>query len=66
MVSHVRFQREFKAKGFEGEFGIDFVHRDSLATFVSNTIEAFGTEVVPAVHTDAVIPKDKWPMWSDW
>lgn len=67
-VPHVRFQREFKAKGFEGEFAIDFVRRDSLVTFVSNTIDAFGTEVVEAVQQDidAVIPKDKWPMWSDW
>lgn len=67
-VPHVRFQREFKAKDFEGEFGIDFVQRDSLVTFVRDTVDTFGTEVVDVVQhdIDAVIPKDKWPMWSDW
>lgn len=67
-VPHVRFQREFKAKGFEGVFGIDFVQRDALTNFVSGTVDAFAAEVVEVVQhdIDAVIPKDKWPMWSDW
>lgn len=67
-TSHVRFQREFKARRFEGLFDIDFVQRDSLVTFVQDTVDAFGAEVVSAVETnpDAVIPKDKWPMADIW
>lgn len=65
---HVRFQREFKAKDFEGVFEIDFVQRDFLATFVQDTVDAFGRDLVAAVEAnrDLVIPKDKWPMADIW
>lgn len=67
-VDHVRFHREFKARDFQGEFSIDFVQRDSLVEFVGETIDAFGKTILEVVEQDldAVIPKDKWPMWTDW
>jgi hypothetical protein len=65
---HVRFQREFKAKGFEGVFGVDFVQRNALSSFVRDTVDTFGHEVVNRIEADvdAVIPRHTWPMWSDW
>jgi len=67
-AAHVRFQREFKAKGFEGTFGIDFVRRDALADFVRDTVDTFGAEVVHVVEGNptSVIPPDKWPMADIW
>ena len=64
----VRFQREFKAKSFQGVFGLDFVQRDSLTSFVRDVVDAFGSEVVRRVRADedALIPPDKWAMWTDW
>ncbi len=67
-VDHVRFQREIKAKGFGGDFALDFVQKDGLIRFVEETVVPFGARVVEVVEADidAVIPKDKWPMWTDW
>jgi hypothetical protein len=64
----VRFQREFKAKDFQGVFGIDFVQRDALVTFVRDVVGGFGDEVLHRAESnvDALIPADKWPMWTDW
>lgn len=65
---HVRFRRELKAKDFTGTFEIDFVQRDGLVDFVSDTVDAFGTELTRIVQAkpDAVIPQDKWPMADVW
>lgn len=43
----VRFQREFKAKNFEGVFGTDFVQRDALHGFVHD-VDGFGAEMCDA------------------
>lgn len=67
-VPHVRLHRELNGKGFQGEFSIDFVQRDAFVEFVRDTVDAFGRTMVDVVENDidAVIPKDKWPMWTDW
>lgn len=39
-VPFVRFQREFKAKSLQGVFGLDFVQRDSLTSFVRDVVDA--------------------------
>lgn len=64
----VRFQREFKAKGFQGDFSIDFVQRDALTAFVRDVVDEFGSEMRLRVlaDEDALIPPDKWAMWTDW
>ena len=51
-ASSVRFQREFKAKNFEGVFGIDFVHRDAVTTFVRDGVGRFGDQVVQIEEAD--------------
>jgi hypothetical protein len=63
----VRFQREFKAKNFEGVFGIDFVQRDALSWFVTDVVDAFCNDLVQVIRADpdAVIPPDKWAM-AEW
>lgn len=67
-VDHVRFERELKAKDFEGHFAIDFVQRDGLARFVNETVDGFGAHVAEIIRADPdrFIPAEKWPMWSDW
>jgi hypothetical protein len=64
----VRFQREFKAKSFVGAFGTDFVQRDALHDFVHDVVDGFGAEMVRRVEADvdALIPADKWAMYTDW
>jgi hypothetical protein len=67
-VDHVRFQRELKAGNFTGLFAIDFVHRQALGKFVGSTVNGFGERVAEIIEAnpEAVIPPEKWPMWSDW
>jgi hypothetical protein len=67
-VDHIRFERELKAKDFEGSFAIDFVQHDRLAHFITETVDPFGEHVAEIVRSDPdrFIPAEKWPMWTDW
>lgn len=67
-VDHIRFERELKAKNFQGHFGIDFVQRDGLARFISETVDPFGADLADLINADPdlFVPAEKWPMWSDW
>ena len=67
-VDHIRFERELKAKNFEGHFAIDFVQRDGLGRFIKETVDPFCAHVAEIISAgpDRFIPVEKWPMWSDW
>lgn len=67
-VDHIRFERELKAEGFEGNFAIDFVQRDGFARFIEETIDPFGLHLAEIISADPdrFIPAEKWPMWTDW
>lgn len=44
------------------------MQRDSLTSFVRDVVDAIGLEVVRRVRADedALVPPDKWAMWTDW
>lgn len=67
-IPHVRFQRELKAKSFDGVFGIDFVQREHLSRFVTEQVEPFMAHLLQLVESDLtrIVPPQGWPMADIW